>query len=80
MVLNATSIIPSSAVSDLFNSILSLPGVPDVINIIKAVGILIALYIIFLIIRFLNKLNNQALLGLEVIVALALVTKLINFY
>lgn len=47
----------SSLISELVKGLIGLPGVSDILLIIKAVGILIALYIIFLIIRAISQIS-----------------------
>jgi hypothetical protein len=60
MDINATQVISSassSLIGDLVKGIINLPGVTDIILIIKTVGVLIALYIIFLIIRAISQIS-----------------------
>ena len=57
MVINATTVIPSSAMGDLVTGLMSLPGVTDILMIIKAIGILVALYVVFLIIRGITQIS-----------------------
>jgi len=57
MDINATQLIPSIKASDIFQGLSSLPGITDIILIIKAIGILIVLYIIFLIIKGISQIS-----------------------
>ena len=60
MDINATQVISSassSLIGDLVKGIINLQGVTDIILIIKTVGVLIALYIIFLIIRAISQIS-----------------------
>ena len=52
-VINSTDI-PGFSLTD---TLASLPGISDVVNIVKAIGILIALYILFLIIRGFSQIS-----------------------
>ncbi len=59
-IVNATQVTSSSLFGEIFNGLTSLPGVGDIILIVKAIGILVALYIIFLIIRAISQISMAA--------------------
>lgn len=56
-IVNATQVTSSSLLGDILRGLTSLPGVSDIILIVKAIGILVALYVIFLIIRGISQIS-----------------------